>query len=115
MRWLQTAMLALVLASCSDDERMPIGVPPDAERYCQTLGYILTDAGCTFPDGTSCNAYQFFNGVCGPSHTYCELHGGVISTESADMGTFTSLYAVCTTASGAQCREIDDLDSHGCP
>jgi putative hemolysin len=101
-------------ASASEDERGSVGVPPTAGEYCARLGFSLTGSGCTFPDGTSCDEWAFFRGECGQPHSYCNQHGGVVSSKTEDMGTWTAVYGVCTL-NGAQCQESSFMQTGKCP
>lgn len=88
----------------SEDERGSLGEPPAAIAYCEGLGYTLTDSLCQFPDGTACEPWSFYYALCGETHSYCHLHGGQISSESQDMGTWTAVVAVCQI-DGKRCLE----------
>lgn len=109
------ALLLTAAVGCSEDERMPIGVPPPAARYCDGLHYTLRDDRCVFPDGTSCEEWAFYFGTCGQAHSACNLHGGMISSVTADLGTSTAVYALCTTPSGASCDEEAFWRTAMCP
>lgn len=97
-----------------EDERGSVGAPPTAAEYCVKLGFTLTDSGCTFPDGTSCDEWAFYRGSCGQPHSYCNQHGGSISTKTVDMGTWTAVYGVCNVG-GAQCEESAFVQTGKCP
>jgi putative hemolysin len=90
--------------TASEDERGSVGVPPPAVEYCVKLGYTLTQTGCTFPDGTSCEPWAFYRGQCGQSHSYCSRQGGTLSTKTEDKGGWTAVYGVCTL-NGKVCEE----------
>src|SRR3954470_5661472 len=72
--------------SADEDERGSVGVPPPAAQYCKQLGYTLVDSTCTFPDGTTCEQWAFYRGECGHSHSYCNQHGGSVSSQTEDAG-----------------------------
>jgi putative hemolysin len=90
--------------SSSEDERGSIGVPSSAADYCQRLGFTNSDSQCRFPDGTSCEEWSFFRGQCGQAHSYCNQHGGSISSVTEDAGSFTEVHGVCSL-NGKQCDE----------
>lgn len=90
--------------SVDEDERGSIGVPPSADDYCRSLGYVLGSGTCTFPDGSSCNEWAFYRGECGQAHSYCNRHGGSISMRTKDMGTWTAIVGVCAR-DGKECPE----------
>ena len=87
-----------------DDERSSIGVPNPAADYCVKLGYTLASPNCNFPDGTSCDEWSFYNGDCGHSSSYCNTHGGQVSAEVFDAGSYTGSKAVCSL-DGKTCDE----------
>ncbi|HVM69116.1 MAG TPA: DUF333 domain-containing protein [Gaiellaceae bacterium] len=88
----------------SEDERGNVGVPPPAVEYCKSLGYTLVGEQCQLPDGTSCEQWSFYRGACGQAHSYCNRHGGQISTVERDAGTSTAVVAVCDL-DGKRCEE----------
>jgi putative hemolysin len=97
-----------------EDERGSVGVPPTAAEYCVKLGFMLSGSSCQFPDGTSCEEWAFYRGDCGQPHSYCNQHGGMISSKTVDMGTWTAVYGVCAV-NGAQCDESAFIQSGKCP
>jgi putative hemolysin len=123
-----TVVLSLVavaaVAACADsskdpqpsaeDERGSVGVPNPAADYCEKIGYTLTaDSKCVFPDGTSCEEWSFYRGSCGQPNSYCNRHGGAITSEESDAGGFTSVQAICHV-DGKQCAEEDFYQSGTC-
>lgn len=90
--------------SASEDERGSVGVPPPAGEYCAKLGFTVAESDCKFPDGTSCEQWAFYRGQCGQSHSYCNQHGGAVSSKTEDMGSWTAVYGVCDI-NGKQCKE----------
>ncbi|CAN5881978.1 hypothetical protein BH11MYX4_BH11MYX4_54800 [soil metagenome] len=100
--------------SVDEDERGSVGVPPTADEYCAKSGFTMVGERCTFPDGTSCEQWAFYRGQCGQPHSYCNQHGGSISTRTENMGTWTSVYGVCDLA-GKQCQEGVFLKTGKCP
>ena len=76
--------------------------------YCIKLGYtyktIKTENGvigiCEFPDGSSCNAWDFLNGKCGQKWSYCERTGGKIITDGNC--SISTECAVCILPNGVQ-------------
>ena len=76
-----------------EDERGSVGVPPTAAEYCTKLGFTLAGSQCSFPDGTSCEEWAFYRGQCGQPHSYCNQHGGTVSSKTVDMGTWTAVPA----------------------
>jgi len=97
-----------------EDERGSVGVPSSAAAYCTKLGFTLADSQCAFPDGTTCEEWAFFRGQCGQPHSYCNQHGGSISSKTVDMGTWTAVYGVCAV-NGTQCDESAFIQTGKCP
>lgn len=112
---------ALLVGCAAEDEREPIGPENPASRYCISLGYTSSQPSpgspsrCNFPDGTGCDERAFYVGECGQARSYCQLHGGTIASTTADMGTWTAQYAVCTTSEGRQCPEDPYYRTGACP
>jgi putative hemolysin len=99
--------------SADEDERGSVGVPPTAPEYCTRLGFTMAGSQCTFPDGTSCEQWAFWRGECGQSHSYCNQHGGSVSSKAEDMGTWTAIYAVCNL-NGKPCKETSFMQTSKC-
>jgi hypothetical protein len=84
-------------------------LPNPASVYCRDLGYGLellqTDAGevnaCTFPDGSWCEEWSFFNGHCGNEFSYCEQNGGDLIVENGE--------PICVLP-GGKCAERDFME-----
>jgi putative hemolysin len=79
------------------------GVPNPAAVYCNDMGFesrVVTtpDGGqhsvCVFPDG-ECDAWDFLEGVCGVSHSYCAEHGYDLIVKNDGQDPFSNPYAVC--------------------
>ncbi|MGA2162228.1 MAG: DUF333 domain-containing protein [Methanoregula sp.] len=89
-------------------------IPNPASSYCRGLGYQFniipkTQEGiCTFPDGSQCDAWDFFEGKCGTNHSYCEKHGGNIITTTKNCP-FSKECAACILSDGTVCNEWDYL------
>ena len=84
------------------------GMPNPAAVYCSELGYqvktITQDDGgqysvCVFPDGNSCDAWQFLEGKCGEEYSYCAIngYGQIIKTDGKN--SFSGTYPVCVDGS----------------
>ena len=83
-----------------------IGYGNPAALYCHKLGYqyeIREDEEgnqygvCVFPDGSECNAWDFFRGECGGEYSYCARNGYDIETEVVDRGGYITECAVCVS------------------
>lgn len=96
-----------------EDERGSVGVPPPASEYCTKLGHTLAGEQCTFADGTSCEQWAFYRGQCGQPHSYCNQHGGTISTKTEDMGGWTAVYGMCSVG-GKSCKESSFFQTGKC-
>jgi putative hemolysin len=55
---------------------------------------------CSFPDGSTCEEWDFLTGKCGNEYSYCERNGYGIKTVSQGEDAFTNEYAVCTSSEG---------------
>ncbi|MEO6953440.1 MAG: DUF333 domain-containing protein [Polyangia bacterium] len=88
----------------------PGGSANPASAYCVNMGYQLTNENCVLPDGSMCEQFSFYNGGCGQTYSFCELHGGTVTTTT----TATSVYATCTLSSGASCEEQAYATSCSC-
>ncbi len=80
-----------------------LGVANPAAIYCSELGYqydIIDDPEgqrdiCTFPDGSSCDAWEFLKGQCGQEYSYCARNGYDMKTFDDGMNPLSIEYAVC--------------------
>lgn len=94
-----------------------------ADGYCTQLGYSVeassgpggASSDCVFPSGERCEAFAFYRGECGAAWTTCAQHGGTVSAESFDGGTWTGTISRCTLPSGATCDEVDFARTGTCP
>jgi C1A family cysteine protease len=86
--------------------------------YCDVMGYqyeIRIDSEgneygiSIFPDGSECDAWDFFYGRAGKEFSYCSLYGYDIETEEVDKGTYSSKCAVCVPKEGDNMRGIDRI------
>jgi len=80
----------------ASDEKVA-GVPNPTAAYCRQLGYqydVREDEEgnqygvCVFPDGSECNACDFFKGKCGKDYSYCARKGYDIETERVNKGSY---------------------------
>jgi putative hemolysin len=86
---------------------------PSAE-YCLGLGFSVDGAVCTLPDGSTCERWAFYRGECGSEYSFCTQHGGIVSSVTEDMGSWTAQYALCTLADGTSCLESDFAQTGTC-
>ncbi|MBU4267047.1 MAG: right-handed parallel beta-helix repeat-containing protein [Syntrophaceae bacterium] len=87
-------LLLLLLASTA------AALPNPAAVYCTDLGYSYENSNCVFPDGSSCDGWAFFRGICGQEYSYCSLQGHSMATESVDMGSYSTESQACISESG---------------
>jgi len=95
-----------------------IRTPNPSSAYAIKLGYNVEirngekgDYGVVvFPDGTECNAWDFYRGKAEKKWSYCELNGGKIENRIENMGTRTAEYAVCVFPDGSESLEKDYID-----
>jgi len=73
-----------------------------ASTYVKFMGYkskVISDSAgnqnrtCIFPDGTECDEWQFYRGICGKQFSYCATKG--LLTESVNDSINHTIYAVC--------------------
>jgi len=77
--------------------------PDPAAVYCEELGYQYKvikskegEAGiCVFPDNSTCDTWEFFNGKCGKEFSICKRLGMNILTKDDGRSPFSREYAVC--------------------
>ena len=91
-----------------------IGNP--AAVHCRDMGYkyeTIDDDGhrgiCTLPDGGVCDAWEFLQGKCGQSYSYCAQQGYEIKTVSDGKNPFSPEYAVCVASKGAVIGPVTEL------
>ncbi len=88
-----------------------------AAVYCGEMGYIYEivrnpsgEVGdCLFPDGDSCDAWEFLQGKCGQNYSYCALQGYDIKTVSDGKDPFSQEYAVCVSSRGEEVGSVTKL------
>jgi putative hemolysin len=95
---------------------LTIGNP--AAVHCRDMGYkyeIVGDDGqrgiCTLPDGKVCDAWEFLQGTCGQSYSYCAQQGFEIRTASDGKDPFSPEYAVCVTSEGVVIGSVTELSN----
>ena len=99
----------------SNDPGTGIGNP--AAVYCLEMGFEHKlgdgDSGqegyCTMPGGESCPEWDFLNGKCGQSHSFCARQGLDIATVKDGKNPFSQEYAVCLAPDGKQVGPLIDL------
>lgn len=103
-----TLIVALLVATALTAPAAGIADP--ACVYCEALGYDCSDGNCTFPDGSSAPAWDFYRGKAGQNYSFCELQGYRIENRTEDMGGWTAEYAVCVFDDCSECGEEEHLD-----
>jgi len=74
-----------------------------AAVYCHELGYeyqVVDGAKgqygvCDFPDGSSCDAWRFLEGMCGQGYSYCAKQGYGLITKTDGKDSLSRAYSVC--------------------
>jgi putative hemolysin len=87
----------------SDCDRNSPGMANPAAVYCRELGYeyriVDTVEGqhgtCVFPGGSQCDEWEFLQGKCGQSFSYCARQGYDLITKSDGNDPFSRDYSVC--------------------
>jgi len=107
------------ICSVPAGEGRVVGVPDPAAVYCTQLGYqydIREDEEgnqygvCIFPDGSECDAWDFFEGKCGKEYSYCAKKGYDIETERVNQGSYYTECAVCVSRRGVEEIRIPMLE-----
>ena len=88
--------------------------PNPASLYARFMGYkseIRTNASgeygvCTFPDGSECEEWAFFRGLCGKKFSYCALKG----CETGNVQTKGLSYCVCICSDSLGKKDSVRLD-----
>jgi putative hemolysin len=68
---------------------------------------------CTLPDGEACDAWEFLQGKCGQTYSYCAQQGYRIRTVGDGRDPFSPEYAVCVTGEGAVIGSVAELSELG--
>jgi len=87
----------------SDCDRNAPGMANPAAVYCRELGYeyeiVDTDEGqqgtCIFPGGGECDEWEFLQGKCGQTYSYCARQGYDLITKTDGNDPFSRQYSVC--------------------
>jgi putative hemolysin len=102
MKYFLLFPVILLTFSMSPSSDPPI--PDPAWTYCKFLGYPIeigrdakgNESGyCLFPDGSSCEVWDFFRGNCGMKYSYCARKGCETYSVTEDKGSFEVTYCVC--------------------
>ena len=104
------ALIGLLLL-CLMLEILPsYAIPNPASVYCHELGYEWSieemEGGqggiCKFPDGSSCEEWDFLEGKCGEDWSYCKQRGYEMKTVSNCRCSYNSECAVCILSDGSE-------------
>lgn len=99
-----TILMSFLFLNISTSFSQRIGMGNPAAEYVTFLGYKYevrkTIYGeeydvSIFPDGSECDDWNFFRGICGQKYSYCTLKGCSTKTKIEDKGAYTIQYAVC--------------------
>ena len=93
-----------------------IGMPNPAAVYCSNQGYEYSDGKCIFPDGSSCDSWEFYRGECSynpepekpigmpnPASSYCAAQGYDLETRTDP--TTGGEVGYCVFPDGSSCEE----------
>jgi putative hemolysin len=93
-----------------------IGMSNPAADYCESHGYDYSGGRCVFPDGSSCDAWEFYRGECGynpepekpigmpnPASSYCKAQG--YDLEIRTDPTTGGEVGYCVFPDGSSCEE----------
>lgn len=100
MKKLVILFLVIFFSALAD---IAFALPNPATVYCNQMSYtyniIKTSQGeygvCILPDKSKCDEWQFLEGKCGNSYSYCIKNGYNIKTLSDGKNSYSSEYAVC--------------------
>ena len=79
-------------------------MPDPSATYCKFLGYKFevrkdpqgNEFGvCIFPNGSECEAWHFFRGICGKEYSYCSKKGCDTYSINEDKGSYKITYCAC--------------------
>ncbi len=91
----------------SKDKSSSVGIANPSSVYCIDLEYKLGggDGGtCVFPDGSGCDAWDFYTGKCGQEFTSCGQLGIKVENDTTTGDGYSSTRAVCVFSDG-KCGE----------
>ncbi|MDP2925809.1 MAG: DUF333 domain-containing protein, partial [Nanoarchaeota archaeon] len=104
------------------NEKTNTQIPNPGGSYCKMLGYRWrineTKEGqqgiCVFPDGTECDEWRFYAGLCSQNWSYCKLHGYDIISGDVKSGrcryAYSPICSVCVNKTTQQdAGTVDDL------
>lgn len=91
------------------------GMGNPAAENCIDQGYEYQNGRCIFPDGSSCDGWEFFRGECSytpepapqpigmpnPASVYCTQNGGTLEIEQTPEGE----RGICRFPDGSSCDE----------
>lgn len=92
-----------------------------ATVYCEMMGLrtqkVITEEGesieCFLPDGTVCNEWDFYAGICGQEYNYCASEGLQTVTMTDGKDSFSPVYSACADANGTIVGLVSRLSSLG--
>jgi putative hemolysin len=101
-------------------------MPDPSAAYAVFLGYKVetrknpngAEHGvCIFPDGSECDTWDFFRGVCGQKYSYCSIKGCETRAITENRGSYTSKYCACACLDSTGKRIVtplmDFMEQHG--
>ena len=103
-------VFSLILFFLINSSGIAKGIANPAAVYCKDLGYnykiVNTDNGqkgtCVFPDGTTCDAWNFFAGICGSKYSSCAKYGYGTKTITNGRNSFSPEYSSCIMTNGKE-------------
>jgi putative hemolysin len=93
-------------------------MPNPASAYVAFLGYkevVRKDAKgeygvCIFPDGSECEEWQFYRGICGKEHSYCSRKGCETYSINVDKGSYKAIYCACGCLDSLGNKKVTPLE-----
>jgi subtilisin family serine protease/Leucine-rich repeat (LRR) protein/C1A family cysteine protease len=89
-----------------------------AATYCtRVMGYEYRtvdgpdgqDGICVLPDGSECDQWDFYAGLCGQDYSYCAQQGYGIETRTDGRDPFSPTYGVCISSRGETVESVSQL------
>jgi thermitase len=92
-----------------------------ATLYCEMMGLqtqkITTEEGetiqCLMPDGSVCNEWDFYAGICGQEYNYCASEDLQTVTLTDGNDAFSPVYSACADVNGMIVGSVSELSALG--
>ncbi|MGD8813649.1 MAG: C1 family peptidase, partial [Anaerolineales bacterium] len=100
-----------------DHSTTAISMGNPAAVYCTEMGYqfeiVMTDAGlkgvCHLPEGLTCDAWKYLEGLCGQEYSYCAELGYRIQIQVDGMNPYSRVYGICVNDKNERVAAVTEL------